>query len=116
LTAWVIPIGAAFPDHWTIARDHGAWDLTRRAAIEPSDDVIFWLGGASVLAWVRDFVRYEPDSSPPRHSLGRSRDVALRRPVHVHHDLRGSGRRTVMGAGAGEHRGAVRAKQGAGKG
>jgi len=53
LTAWIIPIGAAFPDHWTIARDHGAWDLTRRAAIEPSDDIIFWLGGASVLAWVR---------------------------------------------------------------
>jgi len=53
LTAWVIPIGAAFPEHWTIARNHGAWDLTRRAAIEASDDVIFWLGGASVLAWVR---------------------------------------------------------------
>lgn len=53
MTAWVIPIGAEFPGHWTIARDHGAWDLTRGAAIEPSDDVIFWLGGASVLAWVR---------------------------------------------------------------
>ena len=53
MTAWVIPIGAAFPEHWTIARDHGAWDLTRRAAIDTSDDVIFWLGGASVLAWVR---------------------------------------------------------------
>jgi len=53
LTAWIIPIGAAFLDHWSIARDHGAWDLTRRAAIEPSDDIIFWLGGASVLAWVR---------------------------------------------------------------
>ncbi len=52
MTAWVIPIGAAFPEHWTIARDHGAWDLTRRAAIEPSDDVVFWLGGTSVLAWV----------------------------------------------------------------
>ena len=53
MTAWVIPIGAAFPEHWTIAREHGAWDLTRRAAIEPSDDVFFWLGGASALAWVR---------------------------------------------------------------
>ncbi len=53
MTAWVIPIGAEFPDHWPIARDHGAWDLTRRAAIEPSDDVVFWLGGTSVLAWVR---------------------------------------------------------------
>lgn len=53
MTAWVIPIGAKLSDHWAIAREHGAWDLTRRAAIEPSDDVIFWLGGASVLAWVR---------------------------------------------------------------
>ncbi len=53
MTAWVIPIGAKLSEHWSIARDHGAWDLTRRAAIEPSDDVIFWLGGASVLAWVR---------------------------------------------------------------
>lgn len=53
MSAWVIPIGAEFPDHWTIARDHGAWDLTRRAAIEAGDDVVFWLSGQSVIAWVR---------------------------------------------------------------
>lgn len=53
MSAWVIPIGAQFPDHWTIAREHGAWDLTRRAAVEAGDDVIFWLGGQSIIAWVR---------------------------------------------------------------
>ncbi len=53
MTAWVIPIGEEFPDHWAIARNHHAWDLTRRTPIVAGDDVIFWLGGASVVSWVR---------------------------------------------------------------
>ena len=52
MTAWVIPIGAAFPDHWTIARDHGAWDITRRAAIDTSDDVNFSARWRDCFAWV----------------------------------------------------------------
>lgn len=53
MSAWVIPICAQFPDHWTIAREHGAWDLTRRPSIESGDDVTFWLRRQSVIAWVR---------------------------------------------------------------
>jgi hypothetical protein len=53
MSAWVISISDEYAEHWDIAAAHGAWDLTRRAAIEAGDAVIFWLGGQSIIAWVR---------------------------------------------------------------
>lgn len=49
MTAWIISIGAEYPDHLDLAIEDGFWDTKQWKSIRPGDEVFFWqAGGAGV--------------------------------------------------------------------
>ncbi len=79
MSAWVIPIRAGSPENWPIARDHGAWDLTKRIPIRPGDDLFFWLAPTGFVAWARASSTVRPISRGPAipwHDRSNTRYVA----------------------------------------
>ena len=45
MTSWIVAIDKTYPQHWTIAAEHGFWDMTKDIKIEAGDSVYFWLSG-----------------------------------------------------------------------
>lgn len=50
MTSWIVAIDKTYPQHWTIAAQHGFWDMTKNIKIEAGDSVYFWLSGRSLVS------------------------------------------------------------------
>ncbi|WP_220472178.1 HNH endonuclease [Tomitella gaofuii] len=53
MSAWIVTIGAKFPEHWDFAVEDGFWDLTKRKNIAEGDEVFFWQSGRGLVGWTR---------------------------------------------------------------
>lgn len=53
MSAWIVTIGADFPEHWDFAVEDGFWDLTKRKNITEGDEVFFWQSGRGLVGWTR---------------------------------------------------------------
>lgn len=51
MSAWIVTIGADFPEHWDFAVEDGFWDLTKRKNITEGDEVFFWQSGRGLVGW-----------------------------------------------------------------
>ncbi|KXP14492.1 HNH endonuclease [Tsukamurella pseudospumae] len=47
MTAWIISIGADYPDHLDLALEDGFWDTKQWKSINPGDEVFFWQAAGS---------------------------------------------------------------------
>ena len=79
MTAWIVRIGADYPQHLDFAFRDGLWDFNQRRDIQPGDDLFFWQLGAKELGgWATASTAMEPrttampaaswkDDSPTRY-------------------------------------------------
>ena len=81
MTAWIISIGADYPDHLDLALEDGFWDTKQWKSISPGDEVFFWqAAGSGVRSELKaqvvatsELVSIEPDF---RRARWRDRDEA----------------------------------------
>lgn len=74
MSSWIIPIEAAHPEHWNIARAHSFWDMTAHHKIQMGDYVCFWLAGQQKFLGrglaSSDALRLSPESPSPWEDSG----------------------------------------------
>ncbi len=81
MTAWIISIGADYPDHLGLALEDGFWDTKQWKSISPGDEVFFWQAAGSgvrseLKAQVVATSELEPIEPGFRRARWRDRDVA----------------------------------------
>lgn len=50
MTNSIITADKGHPQHWSIAKRHGFWDMTKFFPIRHGDTVYFWQAGGSMLS------------------------------------------------------------------